>query len=540
MEVLKNNFEAILPLIEKAVEEADYIAIDTELSGLGKQKLDVLDDSQERYTKLKEAATEHLIVQFGVCTFKWDAESKSYIAKPFNAYVYPRASSRKLEIDRHFTVQSACFEFLAENKFDFNKWVSQGIPYLTHEEEAEARRRIGGLRRDEVAVEETHREFVENTIKTVNDWLQNSSEKVVSVACPTSFHRLLVHQEVKKRFGAALGTDGKYGAVEVSKLTEEERKYRSVGKEAQLEMELNQLIGFRKVIDAISQSGSIVLGHNMFLDLCHTFQQFNRTLPADLEEFRREVHDLFPQIIDTKHLARSNPKLSRLQDTGLGAVMEEVQKYPFVSPKISIDPDCGTYETAFHEAGYDAYATGVAFLRMTAYAEGCGDTEISKESPTVTAVMNKLNLMKSDVPTLNLVGPQETRDRSHVFRVYGFSDGVKTKDVMEEFQPRAGDISIQWINLSSCFITLKDPGKAEEFNKSLDGEDKKFHYEIESWEAYKAKNGQGSGLSSSTSQQATPKRKLGLESPVGKSESSHKRTKTDQSSDGEKAECAVM
>ena len=75
--------------------------------------------------------------------------------------------------------------------------------------------------KDEVVVDESNREFVENAMyatrlllmymfllshnrnmilrKTVNDWLQNSSEKVVSVDCPTSFHRLLVHQEVKKR-----------------------------------------------------------------------------------------------------------------------------------------------------------------------------------------------------------------------------------------------------------------------------------------------------------------------------------------------------
>jgi poly(A)-specific ribonuclease len=34
MEVIKDNFHELFPIVQKAIEEADFIAIDTELTGV--------------------------------------------------------------------------------------------------------------------------------------------------------------------------------------------------------------------------------------------------------------------------------------------------------------------------------------------------------------------------------------------------------------------------------------------------------------------------------------------------------------------------
>ena len=49
-------------------------------------------------------------------------------------------------------------------------------------------------------------------------------------------NRLCLQLSLWRRFNSALGTGGKYGVVEITKLTDEERKYRSVAKDAQLEV----------------------------------------------------------------------------------------------------------------------------------------------------------------------------------------------------------------------------------------------------------------------------------------------------------------
>ena len=54
-------------------------------------------------------------------------------------------------------------------------------------------------------------------------------------------------------------------------------------------MEINEVeeaAGFCKVISKIRDSKKIVVGHNMFLDVLYTLQQFVAPLPEDYDEFK--------------------------------------------------------------------------------------------------------------------------------------------------------------------------------------------------------------------------------------------------------------
>ncbi|KXS09741.1 CAF1-domain-containing protein [Gonapodya prolifera JEL478] len=143
MEVTNDNFEEVFPQIEKAILEADVVAFDTELSGLADKKENVIDywDSvRDRVEKCRKSSRSFALLQLGICCFTW--EDGRYAARPFSIYVFPStAASRSYHPDRNLLFQASSFSFLSLHKFDFNKWISKGVPYLSLDEDVTARRK---------------------------------------------------------------------------------------------------------------------------------------------------------------------------------------------------------------------------------------------------------------------------------------------------------------------------------------------------------------------------------------------------------------
>ena len=103
--------------------------------------------------------------------------------------------------------------------------------------------------------------------------------------------------------------------------------------------ELNELIGFRRVVDIISECKIPIVGHNMFLDLCYFYQNFHKELPDSFEDFCKSVGELFPVIYDSKYVSSLSMKLassSGYLNTGLQELFEKLDiEYPN-APRISI------------------------------------------------------------------------------------------------------------------------------------------------------------------------------------------------------------
>lgn len=76
MEVTKENFDKVLPLIAEAIKECDFLAFDTELTGLASRnsRIMALDTVEERYQKIRASATSFQTIQWGLCAFKWDPQ----------------------------------------------------------------------------------------------------------------------------------------------------------------------------------------------------------------------------------------------------------------------------------------------------------------------------------------------------------------------------------------------------------------------------------------------------------------------------------
>uniref|UniRef100_A0A2K6FMD8 Poly(A)-specific ribonuclease PARN n=1 Tax=Propithecus coquereli TaxID=379532 RepID=A0A2K6FMD8_PROCO len=239
--------------------------------------------------------------------------------------------------------------------------------------------------------------------------------------------------------------------IVISKVDEEERKRREQEKHAKEQEELNDAVGFSRVIHAIANSGKLVIGHNMLLDVMHTVHQFYCPLPADLNEFKEMTTCVFPDIINNTSLAELE---KRLKET------------PFNPPKVESAEGFPSYDTAseqLHEAGYDAYITGLCFISMANYLGSFlspPKIHVSARSKLIEPFFNKLFLMRvMDIPYLNLEGPDLQPKRDHVLHVT-FPKEWKTSDLYQLFSA-FGNIQISWIDDTSAFVSLSQPEQVQ-------------------------------------------------------------------------------
>uniref|UniRef100_A0A8C2YVG7 Poly(A)-specific ribonuclease PARN n=1 Tax=Cyclopterus lumpus TaxID=8103 RepID=A0A8C2YVG7_CYCLU len=460
MEVTRRNFKESLNAVYSALEEADFLAIDGEFSGISdgpnvSALTNGLDTPEERYSKLKKHSMDFLLFQFGICTFKYDQTKSKYITKPFNFYVFPKPFNRTSP-DLKFICQSSSIDFLASQGFDFNKVFCQGIPYLNQEEEVQLREQseerrhqhangvgtpsfISPSSKGPAHVPEEHKDFI-NRVSEKAD-LPNSKLEVSIKISLFAFHRFPkgIHVETVE-------TEKKERYIQVIKVDDEERKRREQQKREREQEELNDAVGFSRVIHAISKSGKLVVGHNMLLDVMHTIHQF-----------------YCPLLLDTKLMASTLPFKELITNTSLAELEKQVKESPFKSPQVEGFHSYDTAQQQLHEAGYDAYITGLCFVSMANYLGSFltpPKAYISPHSKLVEPFFNKLFLMRIiDIPYLNVTGPDLQPKRDHVLFVT-FPKEWKTSDLYQLFSA-FGNIQVSWLDDTSAFVSLSQTDQVQ-------------------------------------------------------------------------------
>ena len=121
----------------------------------------------------------------------------------------------------------------------------------------------------------------------------------------------------------------------VSRLKNKEDKLKKEkDKQAAEKLELEAQVGFTNIIQAISESGKLVVGHNMFLDVIHCINQFHSCLPPDIDDFKELTKAVFPRILDTKLMVNTHPYKEHFLSTSLEEVKITVNQPPFCKVKI--------------------------------------------------------------------------------------------------------------------------------------------------------------------------------------------------------------
>ncbi|XP_077980043.1 poly(A)-specific ribonuclease PARN-like [Glandiceps talaboti] len=514
MEVTRSNFKEMLAKLTSLIPESSFLAMDAEFTGLNTAMvMHAFDTPQERYMKLCQGSLDFLLIQFGVCVFTYKEKKSRYIAHPFNFYVFPKPLNRHAP-DKRFLCQSSSLDFLISQGFDFNKLFTEGIPYLSHPEEDMMRERL--YQKHTMATEESrghvtspailspvatasvipipdeHKEFINNICEKIKNFIEDSDKDVLQLEPCNGFLRKLIFQTAKLKFPTGIFLDSRTGEkrerfIVVTKLNEDDiKKKEEAQKQAEVD-ELEDAVGFSKVIRLISESGKLLVGHNMLLDCLHTLHQFIHPLPHNLDDFKSLLQATFPKLLDTKLMASTQPFKELICVTALGDLYRTLEGKPFSKAIIDLK-GCPRYinrgSELLHEAGYDAYVTGSCFITMANFI-GTFQDPVKKRIPPNSALLqpfvNKIFVMKmQDIPYINLTGPDLQPSRDHVYHIT-FPKEWQTNDLRNLFTP-FGSVYIAWIDDTSAFVSMMKREKADMVLKALQQGDS---YHIQTYQQYK-------------------------------------------------------
>lgn len=394
-------------------------------------------------------------------------------------------------------------DFLASHGFDFNKWIKEGISYLSVEQEKKLRRELANQQarnQETVALAPADETFVKGVLELIGKWVSEAENRtpteplnlppvrfwscvfLVDEAFPdisslllfsrqvSSYHRRLTFQEVSRRypqFYLRTEQDPTLGFrfIRVSLMTEEQKAEKELEKRQQIEQELGTAVGFRKVIDALVASKKPIIGHNCFLDLLHLYHQFISTLPLSYATFKKRLNRLFPAVFDTKQLLHDHPKIqTMLGSTVLGEIHAKLTDLKLGLP-VHLGESFNRYAESqdLHEAGADAYVTGMAFLGICELLSnndlGSSSDSDNKHphtatSPVIAKHVNRLHMMKIR-GYMHLGQPDEFPERHQLVWLTGLTSEIRASDLVKHFSS-SGKFRTHWIDESQCILEFLD------------------------------------------------------------------------------------
>ena len=315
--------------------------------------------------------------------------------------------------------------------------------------------------------------------------LKDPEGKVTQIPPCNGYVRKLIYQTAKQRFKAGIHmesstNDKKERFIVVTKVSEDEKKKLEEAKQAKEQELIDNAVGFSQVVKMISQSGKLVVGHNMFLDLLHVIDQFLCPPPELFGDFKATINAVFPRLVDTKVMANTQPFKDLIPSSVLADLAKHVSTKPFKKPGVLFDEQCSCYSDSQekpHEAGYDAYITGLSFIAMTNYLGSFQDTtrvNIPPDSSLVAPFLNKIFVMRmEDIPYLNLAGKDLSPSRDHVFYLT-FPSDWKQANIFDLFS-HFGFVYISWIDSTSAFVSLARREYASKVLDLLDRDRERFH-----------------------------------------------------------------
>jgi len=445
-EVTSRNFSEERDLVIEKIRGCSFVAVDTEFTALrvcdDTETCSLFDDGADRYKKLRENAARGAIInQVGLAIFtrygRGGDGPDEYVCDAYTFYVCPH--SHFGGHDPAFVLKPSSIEFLAQNNFDFNKFLREGVPYLNDEGEE----RLQQVLRDQVAskgiemknVALGDQEMIREKACQVSEWANSCHAKtarnlkrteiVYEGSCPSTWY--LLHRAIRSAHPYVWTSENSmFGShIDVDIVSKKERT--ALEKSDTLDKRLVECsLGFTVIYRELLASKKPIVGHNCFGDFVKMTHQFGSELPSSYADFKKIFTAQFSGgVYDTKligfELKRSFENIGsnhaeKFESTQLQTLMESLDPanstrfsdLPF-SPKITLGPGTKSYETSVrpHEAGYDALMTGFVFLKAAHYSASLNyktlrPLHFKEHLHCLRKFRNKLNVARAAIKLIDL------------------------------------------------------------------------------------------------------------------------------------------
>ena len=406
MELTKENYFDQESIILKDIENSEFIAFDLEFSGLIPSKFKIYDSPEENFQKNKYMAENYRIIQVGITPFlKKENKNNTYIAKPYNIYAFPSDKQCNNRFD--FFLESIIFN--REHGCDFNKWISQGVPYLNNENLKKLTERLMSgninkydpknisLYKNIVLYKEQDKIRFKNFNDKFNAFFNNPEEKIFKHEKVVR-HLILyflnkLDENIRKRIfieykEEPIGEETKSYII-IHKLNSFEEKQQKINQENN---ELISLIkrekGIKNIIEKIINSKKPIVGHNCFIDLLFIMSHFMDEIPKNFHTFKLKLKNEFSGgIYDTKYIYNSskfnfaeNKNETNIKNnihleclyTNLFEENKKLENDKKIIIEIPGNEGFVNYlnegeenkEKKFHQADYDSFTTGSSFIYL--------------------------------------------------------------------------------------------------------------------------------------------------------------------------------
>ncbi|PVU92325.1 hypothetical protein BB561_003894 [Smittium simulii] len=369
-----------------------------------------------------------------------------YEARPYNFFVYPSLKSGLYKLEKVFSLNNSTIDFLAENGFDFNKWIYQGISYINLSE-------INHLEKDKmdmatqsitINVSRDSVDFYTSVKRKLDSLKLDDFGKSITISTKNNYQMRIVHQEA--RLIPTLCSEGNLRGVTVTKVTSENKNILINDKIKYISQKTEASKGFSKIIQLLLESKKPIIAHNCFADFVFIYSNFYGQLPNTLAEFKIKLHELFPIIYDTKFFVETKNALEKKTSSSvISCVNESITDINHNLPVIKLNSRFNNYSTEkLHEAGYDAFISGRVMLKL--------NPQITKQP--LNKFANKLYMYKSKIPFVDLTGPDiENTKSAAIFleSTEGDIDYSELEKFLKDFFQNS-EMFIFRISRSSCLI----------------------------------------------------------------------------------------
>ncbi|NWR43432.1 PNDC1 ribonuclease, partial [Regulus satrapa] len=452
------SFVRCLPRLRRRILRAAFVALDMEFTGLHSTSLQnnepsLFDSPAERYVKARQSVQRFTLVQLGKCCSDTESHLPGYVVHSYNFFLFPSTLGIR---DVEFTLSASTIQFLSHYGFDYNKFLKDGIPYMNEvQEKILSQQLVAGTWK--VCSNNADRDVMKKAIDEVTSWIVAAKEEDTMVLHDLNGYHMLEVQLVLRQALKNVWTEPLADKkVMVKKVSPERRQLleNSSYDHCQIKLILLSARGFTNLFQILVKTKKPLVGHNMLMDLMHLHDKFYRPLPESYEEFKKNIHNLFPVILDTKTVTKA---VQKVRCTG----KEKNLTHPLIfssnlnpkgppCPVIALASGCSRYaEKKFpHEAGYDAFLCGSVLL-MSAHLLLCRSTDDAVEAEpsfsqylTVLAEhVNKVNFIRGGASSINFSGEDAPchHPPALVVHVRGWP-GLTEEEIYQEFKAYHFDV----------------------------------------------------------------------------------------------------